>query len=349
MRRFFLLILLLLCGALAHAETVRVGVKPIPPFVISDGQGGWSGISVDLWLRIADDQDWQTEWVALTSAGEQVQTLAAGTIDVAVGALSITSERESIIDFSVPFYSSDLAIATPAKSGSWIAAARQLASPAFLRAVGILVFLLFGVGALLWLIERKRNSAQFGGSAAQGIGSGFWWSAVTMTTVGYGDKAPITFAGRLLATIWMFASIITISGFTAAIASSITVHQLGSLVNSVNDLARVRCVTVAGSTGEEFLRRRGIQPILVSTPEDGLAMLTNESADALLYDEPVLRYLLKDTTESIEVLSQSIEPQYYAFGLIPDFKERENLNRSLLLNTDNDEWRQSLERYLGKR
>ena len=74
------------------------------------------------------------------------------------------------------------------------------------------------VGVVMWLGERRRNQAQFGGTAAHGIGAGLWWSAVTMTTVGYGDKAPVTILGRLLGLVWMFAAIIIISSFTAAIA-----------------------------------------------------------------------------------------------------------------------------------
>jgi len=35
---------------------------------------------------------------------------------------------------------------------------------------------------VLWIFERKRNPEQFGGTPAQGIGSSFWWAAVTMTT-----------------------------------------------------------------------------------------------------------------------------------------------------------------------
>jgi len=57
-----------------------------------------------------------------------------------------------------------------------------------------------------------------------------------MTTVGYGDKAPVTLAGRVVGLLWMPASIILISGFTAAIASALTVGQLDHSISGLDDL-----------------------------------------------------------------------------------------------------------------
>ena len=57
--RVFLALLLLLWSALAPAETLRVGIKAVPPFAMPDGQGGWTGISVELWQRIAVGLGWQ--------------------------------------------------------------------------------------------------------------------------------------------------------------------------------------------------------------------------------------------------------------------------------------------------
>lgn len=347
--RVFLALLLLLWSALAPAETQRVGIKSVPPFAMPDGQGGWTGISVELWQRIAVGLGWKTTWVAMDSSRAQIEALEAGTIDIALGALSMTPEREAVMDFSAPFYSTHLAIATPAQYGNLRGVLKGLLSPVFLSTVGVLLLLLLAVGALLWLVERKRNPQEFGGSVTEGIGNGFWWSLVTMTTVGYGDKAPVTFIGRALATIWMFASIVMISGLTASIAASLTVNQLNTMVRGVQDLNRVRSVAVTGSTGEQFLRKSGVRIQTVDTAAEGLAMLREGTADALVYDEALLRYLLKDAEPGIEVLRQSIEMQYYAFGMKTSFAHQEKLNQTLLADTSDSEWQEILNRYLGQR
>ncbi|MFQ6617847.1 MAG: potassium channel family protein [Fidelibacterota bacterium] len=46
-----------------------------------------------------------------------------------------------------------------------------------------------------------------------------WWSFVTLTTVGYGDIAPVTLGGRIIGIIMMFFGIGVLGLFTATIAS----------------------------------------------------------------------------------------------------------------------------------
>ena len=342
-----LFVLVFLSSASYAEQTMRVGIKSVPPFAMQSESGEWTGISVELWKEIAKRQNWETEWVPINSATAQISALSESKIDVAVGALSMTPEREQLIDFSYSFFSTGLGIATPLKDSGWISLLVQLVSPAFLSAVGILAVLLLSVGALLWLVERKRNPEQFGGSFSNGIGNGFWWSAVTMTTVGYGDKAPITRAGRLLATIWMFVSVITISSFTAAIASSVTLNQIHTAVDGVEDLDRVRTLAVSGSTGEQVLASRGVRSLAIATPEDGLNSLKSGKADALVYDEAVLRYLLRNDDAKIDVLNFSGSKQDYALGLRSGFEFRENLNLSLLEITRSSDWLSTVQTFIG--
>lgn len=346
-----LLLLCMLCASTVRAEQspdeLRVGVRNVPPFAMQTDDGQSTGVTVELWQRIAGMQGWKTRWVELDSAKDQVNALDEDRVDIAVGALSMTAERESRIDFSHAFFSTGLAIATPVRDTGWLSLLGQLLSPAFLGAVGILVLLLLGVGVLIWLIERRRNPDHFGGSAAQGIGNGFWWSAVTMTTVGYGDKAPSTAPGRLLATVWMFFSVITISGFTASIASSVTLNQTRTAISGVQDLDRARTLAVEGSTGEIALSERLIRSRSVPSPEQGLEAITERDADALVYDEAVLRFLLRDSEDDIRLIDFPGGQQEYGLGLQEGFAHREALNRSLLEVVRGEQWQQTLRRYLG--
>ena len=53
-------------------------------------------------------------------------------------------------------------------------------------------------------------------------GDALWWAVVTITTVGYGDKYPVTAAGRVTAVFVMFAGV-GIIGALASILSSVLV------------------------------------------------------------------------------------------------------------------------------
>ena len=80
-----------------------------------------------------------------------------------------------------------------------------------------------------------------------------------MTTVGYGDKAPVTWAGRLLSLIWMFGSIFFIAFFAAVLASSFTVVRLQQSVDGPEDLTWARVAVVADTRGEALLGAQGLQ------------------------------------------------------------------------------------------
>lgn len=51
------------------------------------------------------------------------------------------------------------------------------------------------------------------------LGEALWWSVVTVTTVGYGDLAPVTAQGRLIAVLLMLGGISLLGVVTATMAS----------------------------------------------------------------------------------------------------------------------------------
>tara|TARA_B100000959_G_scaffold277152_1_gene333143 strand:+ start:182 stop:1285 length:1104 start_codon:yes stop_codon:yes gene_type:complete len=58
------------------------------------------------------------------------------------------------------------------------------------------------------------------------IGNSLWWAIVTMTTVGYGDMAPVTVPGRLLAILIMLSGIILVALITGTISSIFTTKRI---------------------------------------------------------------------------------------------------------------------------
>lgn len=75
-------------------------------------------------------------------------------------------------------------------------------------------------GLALYGIEKGRNDA------FRTVEDGLWWSIVTLTTTGYGDKFPITTAGRLMASAAMLLGMGIVATVTAKIASAMVEQRI---------------------------------------------------------------------------------------------------------------------------
>jgi len=225
---------------------------------------------------------------------------------------------------------------------------KKLFTRHYLKVVSGLCVLLLALGTLIWRFERKRNPEQFGGGTAAGIGSGFWWSAVTMTTVGYGDKAPITLGGRVVAFIWMLLAIIVVSVFTATITSTLTVAHLDVPVKGPQDLPRVRVGAIVSTTGETYLQNHLIANTSYKSALEGLRAIEAGEIEALVYDAPILRYLIHHEFKGgLEVLPHTFQREDYGIALSKSSSLREPINRIILTKIQGREWQANLHRYLG--
>ncbi|MCG2800304.1 MAG: potassium channel family protein [Cellulomonas sp.] len=92
--------------------------------------------------------------------------------------------------------------------------ARTLRGRVVTYVVGGTLLLLF-VGGLA-VTDAERES---GGANIHGFGDGLWWAVTTMTTVGYGDRYPVTTTGRWVAVALMVGGIALLGVVTATLAS----------------------------------------------------------------------------------------------------------------------------------
>jgi hypothetical protein len=81
---------------------------------------------------------------------------------------------------------------------------------ASVQELGLLVFfLIIGVvlfSASMYFAELGEPNSRF-----SSIPDAFWWGIVTMTTLGYGDKVPKGFAGKIVGSFCAIAGVLTLA------------------------------------------------------------------------------------------------------------------------------------------
>jgi len=331
-----------------HAEKIlQVATRNTPPFSYKDSEGQWAGLSIDLWEACAKEMNVEFQYTEC-SLDELLTKTSKREFDLGVAGISLTPERETRLDFTHAFLNSQLAIGSKqSKRNPILAVVGSIFSIHFLQALLPLATLLLIVGTLLWYFEHKKNNEEFAKSPTQGIIDGFWFSAVTMTTVGYGDKSPKSLGGKTIALFWMFASVIIISGFTAGIASSLTAGYYQSRISSLADLQNKDIGCVSNSTAAQLLADTGIDSRYFKTPSEAYLALTENKLDAVILDEPTLRFLSQSQQNDISIIPIQSRPQQYGFVMPPGSALREKLNQSLLKTINSQEWKTIKQHYLG--
>jgi ABC-type amino acid transport substrate-binding protein len=327
-------------------KVLVIGTKEAPPFSMKGEDGTWTGISIDLWRRIAEQLHLRYQFKETTLEGLISET-ADGPLDAAVAAITVTHEREQLVDFTQPFYATGLGVAVPRTAKfDWWRLFGSLLSVGFLEALLALIGVTILVGLVVWLLER-RHSEDFSG-VRKGLITSVWWSALTMTQAG-AEKEPGTFLGRMIAIAWMGLSVIAIAVFTAGITSQITAKQLVGMVHSVDDLRSARVGVVGGTASLDYLTKRGIRFRPYATMTEGLDAMKAGNLDAFVYDRPLLAWDAKRKfADSVDLLDITFNKQSYAIALPNGSPLRAPINLVLVELIHSPWWDDVNAAYLGK-
>jgi len=323
--------------AAGKPEKLRVVVRNIEPFCFEE-DGRRKGYAMELWEAIAKECGFQYDARTVSSAQAMVDDLAAKKADVGIGALSITSQRQMLIDFSHPFYDSGLDILTSSKGhDSPFHLLKLLFNPELLKTLGLLFIAVLVVSHLLWLFERHRDDEEFPRAYKHGIFESLWWTATVMVTLACDNKSPRGVPGRLVGLIWMISGVLLVSFMTASFSSSLTVSSLEGGINGPKDLVGHTVGTVAGSTAERYLAEHKIASKAFPNAAEACEAVSKGAVDAVVYDAPILRYqLTKLSDKSLRLTGALFEKQGYGIGLQPDSPYRKQINATLLKLIEND-------------
>jgi len=95
----------LLTVAAASAEPLKVGIaaEPYPPFTYKSSDGSWTGFEVELAGAVCAEAGLECQ-ITPTAWSGIIPALNSGKIDMIMTSMSITEERDKVIDFSDPYY-----------------------------------------------------------------------------------------------------------------------------------------------------------------------------------------------------------------------------------------------------
>lgn len=350
---FCFLVLILIVGSTpqtySQGDTLVVGIYHNPPFVIKTGDNNYQGLSIELWENIAAYSGLNFRYQEYSDFIGILKRLEYREIDITVNPMDVNSIRVEKFEMTQPFFISSIGVAIPSISRSTLSViVRNIFSLAFLEIILLLILIIFVFGFFLWLVERNHNKFQFR-PGVLGLFDGLWWSAVTMTTVGYGDKAPKSNLGKAIAIIWMFTAVIIISFFTAGIASTLTISGLQTEIQNAEDIRLADRVSAIGATSSESYLIQEEIPVnqVFASPILALRALAKNENDVLLHDRTVLQYYINRLSlqDKVRLLPITLKETYQSFMLPKDQPLYDVINVALMKEIQKDSWEELQRKY----
>lgn len=320
--------LILPASLLAQDDPLVFATVERPPFSFDDGQRT-TGFSIELMEAIANEIGRPVTFETKGSFSEMLTAVQAGEVDGAVANISITAERERVMDFTQPIFESGLQILVSgsAEEASIIS---LLMTKDILYAILLAFVLLFGGGMLMWVFERKRQP-YFDRPVDEALFPSFWWALNLVVNGGFEERMPRSPLGRVFAVMLVVSSLFIVSIFVAQITAALTVGALNSRIETINDLDRQEVVTTDGSTASAFLSARDVRHRTVTSFSEMIDALEAGDADAVFFDGPLLRYYMQSHPGfEAHLVDRVFKSENYGIALPTGSDLREPINQALL-------------------
>lgn len=330
---------------LVSAQTVEVATVERPPFSTFHN-GAQTGFSIELWEAVAKEIGKSSTYARQNTFSDMLGRVQAGTIDIAVANISITAEREKVLDFSHAIFESGLQIMVP-HSNQISTVWRVILSRDLVLAIIVAFLMLFGGGMLMWQLERRAQPF-FDRPAREAMFPSFWWALNLVVNGGFEERVPRTFFGRVFGVLLVLSSLFLVSIFVAKITAMLTVDAIQGSVNSPNDLYGKTTGTISGSTSAAFLQDRDVDYAGYEDLSALIEAFETGQLDAVVFDAPVLAYYAThDGRSKAQMIGAPFRREAYGFALPSGSPLLEPINRALLTLRENGTYDRLYRKYFG--
>jgi len=342
------------CGAVAGAaeparESLRVAVAPIEAAVEWKGERP-TGVMIDIWDNLAARLGVETGFVRIPSFLDSFDELTAGKVDVALGPMAITEEREKQIDFTHSIFHSGLRVAVRQRVNTGLFdALGSLLSWHLLQLLGGVVGLVLLTGHLLWWFERRGNAHSFPRAYPRGLGEAIWWIISAIITGGCDDKHVDSPLGRVIAFVWMVSGIGLIAVFTSMLTATMTAERVTGTIHGPRDLGGRTVGCQKKSVAADAARQRGAIVEEFETLNEAVDALSLGMVEAVVGENQQMMFVAsRDGRKGIQLVGPIFESFDYGLGLPPGSPLRERLNAAILRMREEGTLDRIREQWLGQ-
>ncbi|XP_069045115.1 glutamate receptor ionotropic, delta-1 isoform X3 [Lepisosteus oculatus] len=266
--------------------------------------------------------------------------------DLAVSAITITPERESVVDFTKRYmdYSVGILLRKPEEKINIFSlfAPFDLAVWACIAAaipvVGVLIFVLNRIQSVRTQNPTTHQQQPPSSSVSTSLHSAIWVVYGAFVQQG-GDSIVSSMALRIVMGSWWLFTLIVCSSYTANLAAYLTVSQMDNTVRTFQDLAKQMDLsygTVRDTAVYSYFKAKGTNPLeqdstfaelwrtisknngndnSVANPSDGVRK-AKKGGFAFLWDMAVVEYAaLTDDECSVTVAGNSMSSKGYGIAL----------------------------------
>ncbi|XP_014227924.1 ionotropic receptor 25a [Trichogramma pretiosum] len=276
------------------------------PMKNPDGSYVWDGYCIELIQTLANMMDFDYDLVVPDDGefGQKVNgvwnglvgDLAKGQTDIAVAALTMTSEREEVIDFVAPYFEQSgilIVMRKPVRKASLFKFMTVLRLEVWLSIVGALTL----TGIMIWLLDKyspysaRNNKHMYPYPCREFTLKESFWFALTSFTPQGGGEAPKALSSRtLVAAYWLFV-VLMLATFTANLAAFLTVERMQSPVQSLEQLARqsrINYTVLDNSTIHQYFKNmKSAEEKLYQVWKEITLNSTSDQVEYRVWDYPI--------------------------------------------------------------
>jgi len=312
--------------------------------MVQDGRE--TGFSLELWEMVANDLGRAYKIVRVSEFAEMLDLVQTASVDAAVANISITSQREAVMDFSQPIFESGLQIMVPSGETRGGSIFRLIFSRGLLAFLAISIAALFAAGMVMWRLERNAQP-YFDKSANEAAFPAFWWALNLVVNGGFEERPPVTVFGRIFGVFLVISSLFIVSIFVAKVTATLTIDAIQNNVTSIQDLYGKQVGTIDGSTASTFIESRDLKYRGFSDLEAMLAEFENGQLDAIIFDAPILAFYANDREHVADMAGAMFQRENYGFALPSNSELTESINRSLLRIRENGTYEKLYRKWFG--